>query len=203
MLLGRTGKWVLVAPFTKYSTTGLVGEVVTAGFIQTLVSKGQDIKNNVYGPVGATSLYEEDLKNNILIVNIESKGKLYAIPDRYITNLYDGQQNFRYHYMTVKVGLLPDNFDMTEAIKELARSVSEVTGVDVKTKDIYVGVSETEGITLDDESAVYENLKRVAKIEDNDSIFTKLKKATSSIGDLTEKYDSVASAYTKVMSKLG
>lgn len=198
MLLGRTGLWMLKPPFTKYAQNGLMGEIVGGTFIQDAVSKGRDVKNDTYLPVEGTNLYSSDLGQNCIIVMIEANSKYYYIPDKYIANLYDGQQHFRNHYMTVKVGLLPKEYDMTEVASALAKTVTEVTGIDILAKDVYVGVSDRGGKILTDEESVYENLRRMNLIEDNDSIFNKYDKSQDKIKDLEDKLSSVSEGYLKM-----
>lgn len=195
MLLGRTGLWMLKSPFTKHASNGLMGEIVTAGFIQDIVAKGQDVKTNTYAPVGGEALYSADLSKNCIILTIDSGGRYYSIPDKYIENLYDGEQNFRYHYMTAKVGMLPVSFDMTEACGAMAKSISEATGMNVKPKDIYVSVSDEGGLMLSDEEAEYATLKRLADIEDNDSIYNQLNNADDLIDEMERKLNDVSDAY--------
>ena len=199
MLLGRNGLWMLKHPFTKYASNGLLGEIVSAGFIRDLVAKGRDIKTDVYSPVGAEGLYKGDLDSNCIIIMIESGGKYYTIPDKYIVNLYDGNQHFRNHYMTVKVGLLPKEYDMTEATNALAKTVSEVTGVNVLPKDIYVGVSDQGGLILSDKEGEYETLRRLVAIESNESIYSKYNNSQSALNDLEERYKTISDAYLDLL----
>ncbi len=199
MLLGRTGLWMLKSPFTKYATNGLTGEIVAAAFIQTMVSKGQDVKTNVYTPVKGEGLYTNDLNANCIIVTIDVGGKLYMIPDKYIENLYDGNQAFRHHYITVKVGLLPVKYDMSEIAKDVSDVIAGVTGLPIKPRDVYVGVSDKGAQILTDEEATYENMKRLAKTEDNESTMSKLKNALKDKDELEGKFEQVSEAYAKAM----
>lgn len=193
---------MLLAPFTKYATNGLRGEIVAAAFMQTLVEKGKDVRNDVYGAVDATGLYTSDLARNNIVVTIDAGDRLYLIPDKYIANLYTGQANFRYHYMTAKIGLLPVEYDMTEAATAMAKAISEATGLEVLTKDIFTSVSDKGGITLDDKTATYENQKRAESIEDNKSIYSQVASAAKQADEYKEKYDSLASKYSSISDKI-
>ena len=198
MLLGRVGLWMMKPPFTKYAQNGLMGEIVGTTFIQDAVSKGRDVNNDTYLPVEGGSLYSADLAQNCIIVMIEAKGKYYYVPDKYISNLYDGQQHFLNHYITVRVGLLPKEYDMTEVARTLAKTVTEVTGIDVLPKDVYVGVSDRGGMILTDEESLYENLRRMNLVGTTESIFNKYDKSQDKIKDLESKLDSVSEKYLEM-----
>jgi len=200
MLLGKVGLWELGAPFSQYSATGLFGTIKTAGFISTLVSEGDDIKTDVYTPVGGSSLYGEDLSNNVLIVGIESGGKIFNVPASYITNLYDGQTVYKYHYIAAKVGLLPEDYDMTEVANGLADTISQITGVDVNSNDIYTSVHDRGSVVMGDEEAAYAELKRLNDISNNTSTYTQLQNALLTIESLKKQNESLATAYDSAVN---
>ncbi len=198
MLLGRTSLWMLIPPFTHWGTNGLYGEIVVVGFIQDIVKRGTDVRSTCYLPPSATSLYDADLSENTIIVTIDCDGTQYHIPAKYIINLYDGNQSFRYHYLTVKVGLLPISYDMSEAVTSLISSISNATGIIVTESDVYVGISDKGGLTLSDEESVYEDLKRAASISDNDSVLSQLESTQDALTDLNDKYDDLQDTLSDV-----
>lgn len=199
MLLGRTGLWMLKNPFTEYASNGLMGEIVAAGFIQDLVANGQNIQFDVYEPVKATSLYSRDLKENCIIITFDVKGKYYRVPDKYIENLYDGNQVFLSHYLIARIGLLPETYDMTEATTAMARAISDAIGVEVKAKDIYTSASEQGGMILSDKEGEYATLKRLAGMEDNQSIFAELDDYKDKLEDAEKKFESLSEEYLKLI----
>lgn len=191
MLIGKVGRFVLLPPFTFYSTTGLTGEIVGVNYIQHLVSKGTNVKSLVYSPVNGDSLYTSDLASNVIIVTIkDASGKKYNIPDRYIENLYDDSLNYIEAYVTVKIGSLPRNYDYSYIKNQLATEVTKLSGVPVTSDDVYVSAQGSGSILSKDEVSLLDTARK-ANIANLNTDYGKYLDAANENKVLKSKLDSL------------
>lgn len=168
MLIGKRGRFTLIAPFTHWSTTGLQGEIVGVNYIKHLVSKGTNVKSTVYTPVSGDNLYSNDYSNNVIIVTIkDGSGKKYNIPDTYIANLYDDSLNYVDAYLTAKIGPLPRNYDYSNIISQMATELSKLTGITITDDDIYISAQDNGEILNREQASLLDIARNANLIEPN------------------------------------
>lgn len=161
MLIGKRGTFTLLAPFDQYSSTGLLGTIVSASYIQHMVSTGVNVKSKVYGPVNFENQYKADYDKNVIIVTIKtSSGKKYDIPDIYIPNLYDNDLNLINAYLTVKVGELPRSYNYSIIKERIADSVTSASGIIISPKDIYVSGQDANKVITRDQAKALEAIRQ-------------------------------------------
>jgi hypothetical protein len=197
MLIGRSGKFTLISPFSKLGNE-IQGKIVELSYIQHEVSTGVDVENRVYAKAGAGVIYSADLRENVLLVTFaRTNGSKITIPDKYIEGLYDNNLNYATAYLTVKIGSLPLSFEFTSAKEAIARGVRDTIGVDVLPKDISVSMSGS-GMMLSVTEAAIADGKRQFDIKDNISDYGKNLQLSNNNSELTNKISSLENAILKI-----
>lgn len=185
-LIGKRGRFVLIAPFNIYTNAGLLGEIVAVNRIQHLVSTGTDTKSLIYSPVNAEDRHATDLRANVIIVTIKTgDGTKYHIPDIFIKNLYNDDLEYLTVYITARLGVLPKSYDYAAVKEEIADVIAKVTGETVGEDDIFVS-TDGESVIRTYEEASVEDAKRINKTKNLDNNYGKLLKANEKIEQLIE-----------------
>lgn len=192
MLLGRVGCWVLKAPFTKYSNKGLMGKIVRLVYIKTAVRGGRNVKQEVYAPVQWEAGYKNDLNDDVALVTIDVKGKLYTIPDRYIVNLYDDDMFYRPTYITARLGKFPQSYEFDDIVEEVRILLEKMTGMPIDPRDVSISRSFSGSSVLSYEEALVTEGERAAGINNGtySSTSQKLKEAEEKAAEYKKKLQS-------------
>lgn len=192
MYIGRKGLFILRPPFSKLAKKGLRGTIVETVFIQTSVKDGTDVQSSVYLPVGYVGGYANDFKANVIIITIESDGIEYRIPDKYILNLNDDSLTFGYTYCTIKLGLLPKDFDFSGVAATMVDAVEETTGIEVHEDEVSFSFAPNGATMRSSAEALLAKAKRTTSM-------AKSKSKSANIKDLRDKLQASEGKRNKLM----
>lgn len=174
-LMGRRGRFVLKSPFDNLAPQGAQGRVIEVVKIRHAVTSGIDVLNRGYVRVGAQELYQTHLTSDVTIITIElDEGGKVTVPDTHIEHLNDISLHYVTGYLTVKVGVLPANYDYSIVQKTMADEVTKISGVKVQPRDVSVSVSERNGFFFTPEQAEVEESRRMAAVEHNSTDYARL-----------------------------
>lgn len=133
--VGVTGLFILRGPFVAVPTVAYhTGADRT---FEEMISRGLDPVKMVYEPVGlGETEYKADLAEGAHVITLlsESQKPLY-VPDTYIDSYPNmGVVPHSWVVMTISMGMLPDNYNLTRAIQAVQNAVAADTGVMAEVK---------------------------------------------------------------------
>ncbi len=130
--LNAKGLFTVAEPFQSLVLPSVSYTVTAVRSFTEIRQRGSDPLELIYTPVGLTrTAYDEDLRNECLVVTLQSEsGKPIYIPDSYTTS-YPNQGYVKYSHLVVSasLGALPDNFDTTLLKQVVGSVISDYIGV--------------------------------------------------------------------------
>lgn len=128
--LRAKGQYEVRAPFTVLSNA--VYECIALRSFDDFTQRGENVYQRFYQANGLTQQdYENDRAENAHIVTLQSAtSALVFVPDTYITKMPDlSGVEYKRVVLSVLLGALPDEVDLTHLKASVASLVSDITGV--------------------------------------------------------------------------
>lgn len=128
--LHAKGVYTLLAPWTTVGDA--IYECIAVRSFADFVEKGQNVFQMFYAPKGLDqSVYQADLEAGAHIVTLQSQtSALIFVPDTYISKFPDlTGVEYKRIVLSVLLGPLPDDVDLTHAKTVLGDAASDITGV--------------------------------------------------------------------------
>jgi hypothetical protein len=158
--LHAKGVYTLLAPWTTVGDA--IYECIAIRSFADFVEKGQDVYQMFYGPKGLSqAVYEADLVAGAHIVTLQSAtSAIIFVPDTYISKFPDlTGVEYKRLVMSVLLGPLPDNVDLTFLKTILGDAASDVTGV---VATVTEHVAPYAGVVTADQHATLEAARQAA-----------------------------------------
>lgn len=154
------GVYQLLAPWSV--TAGVIYECIAIRTFNDFVSKGEDVYERVYLPLGlAQSVCEADRAAGVKIVTLYSDSQpLVVVPDSYIA-AYPSLNTVAYNAVVISLslGAIPDGLDLSFLKNQLSETVLGVLGA---TPDIHEHVLPSSGAITAEQHAVLETARQAA-----------------------------------------
>lgn len=130
--VGMSGSFKVNSPFDTVVSSQVVYQVLAIENIQGMVSRGYDVYEEIYEPLGVDkALYEQDLEEDTVILTLkDSLGNNVLCPNSYILELPDAD-GIIYGLFALAISLeaIPLSMDLTPLKEEITEIVKSKMGV--------------------------------------------------------------------------
>ena len=118
-------------PFDNVVASNILYTITSVRTLQEMVSNGEDVLNELYIPNALTEAdYTADLTDNVAIVGLKSDIGIVYIPSNRMNISYNKDTvPYTSRLITVPLGALPADMDLTFLEDEIANIVKQYTGI--------------------------------------------------------------------------
>jgi len=183
--LNSTSVCTFKAPFDTWLTGPTALTVIGLRTFEELTSDGKDILAEFYTPNGlAASDYTTDITNNEVIVTLkQANGKLFNIPSSYvIVDTTKILMSYNQVLLSVNLGLIANNYDLTLIKQSVANACSDYLGVAPTVTEIIGPVVDGSFLT-DAQAAALETIRQAA-VANRETDYAKVQRLTAQLANV-------------------
>lgn len=187
-VVGTTGKFAFIAPFTASGDTEYV-VVAVRSFVE-LSKHNVDIYAIYYTPSGiAKEVFEADAKRGAAIISLRNDaGEITDLPDSFIASAPDiGGVKYDRKIISIDIGALPSDLDLSDFASQLHDYIVGKIGVDPV---VNIGTMKTIGIVSQEQHDANED-GRTGRITHPETPLDETVRLRRELGEVRLQYDAV------------